>query len=90
MIAHTMKHQFTSYMFPLLPCIFTKKGKPGSMKLLMDTKSLCFNCKLFCFNQVLGPPYAVSHTHKRAPCKATYVLASSLWMILLLMQKCVQ
>ena len=36
------------------------------MKLLMDAKSLCMN-------RLLAPPYALSHTHKKAPNKAACI-----------------
>ena len=49
MFAHTKKQQVDSYIFLLLPHIFTIIGKPGSSNFLKM-------CKTLCFNQVLAPP----------------------------------
>ena len=54
------------HIFPTSSHLY-KKGEPGSTKLPPDVHSLCFN-------QVLAPPFAFSHTYIKALCKATCII----------------
>ena len=78
MITHTKEHPMNSYIFSLLHHIFTKKEN-------QEVQNFCW----MSFNQLLAPPFALSHTYKKASCKAACIRLTTL-IQKVLMLKCVQ